>query len=133
MFRGGMFPPGHPFDEMMRGWMGPEAANQYAAECASFQEIHKGAEAAAKAAHEKAHEAASAAAAGNAAAANSHADYLRNMGEFIAAAMDPFGINVDVSVETPDGVKTKVSSSSSTTSSSTSTTTKVGEEKMNVD
>jgi len=112
--------------------MGPEAANQYAADSATFQEgIHKAAEAAAKAAHEKAHEAASAAA-GNA-AANSHADYLMNMGGLIAAAMDPFGINVDVSVETPDGVKTKVSSSSSTTSSSTSTTTKDGEEKMNVD
>merc|ERR1719391_1893143 len=45
--------------------------------------------------------------------------------------MDPFGINVDVSVETPEGVKTKVSSSSTTTSSTT--TTKDGQEEMNVD
>jgi len=109
----------------MRGWMGPEAAAAGdAANSATFQEqMNKTAEAI----HNAAHQAATAQAASDTAAN----DYLMNMGGIIAAAMDPFGINVDVSVETPDGVKTKVSSSSTTTSSTT--TTKDGEEEMNVD
>jgi len=52
--------------------------------------------------------------------ATSPNEYLKNLGSQVAAALDPFGINVDISVETPAGVKTKVASSSSSSSSTTS-------------
>lgn len=123
---GDMFPNGHPFGEMMKGWMGPEAAGNYEAGPsgeagkAAHEKAHKEAEAAAKAAHEAAHEAAKAAAE---AASNVNAEYLMNMGEWVAAAMDPFGINVDISVETPDGVRTKVASTSASSASSTTAAT----------
>ena len=40
---------------------------------------------------------------------NSHFEnHLASLGNMVAQAMDPFGINVDVSIETPDGNRTKV-------------------------
>merc|ERR1719219_2206527 len=46
------------------------------------------------------------------------ADYLKNMGTFVAAALDPYGINVQVDIETPEGKRETVSSSRSTATSS---------------
>jgi len=43
-------------------------------------------------------------------------------------AMDPFGINVDVSIETPEGVRTKVASSSATSTATSTKTTTAAEE-----
>jgi len=58
-------------------------------------------------------------------------DYLRNVGQAMAMAMDPFDINVDVSIETPEGVRTKVASrSASSTTTSTKTTTSAGDEEV---
>merc|ERR1712200_300795 len=90
----------------------------------------------AKAMHEAAHAAAvnaSQAAAAVAAAfggdVNEHQnDYLRNVGQAMAMAMDPFGINVDVSIETPEGVRTKVASSSATSTATSTKTTTAAEE-----
>jgi len=78
----------------------------------------------AKAIHEALHQAALASAntAGEGASTTGNQEYLRNFGNIVAMAMDPFGIDVDVSVETPDGVRTKVASTSAT-STTTSTTT----------
>lgn len=139
---------------MMNGWMGPEPTGNPTADAAAHAEAArkaheaavkraeaagtfaheaamKGAEAASKAAHEAAQGAAAAAAgaAGPQGQQGQGAEaYLMNMGSLIAAAMDPFGINVDISVETPDGVKTNVASSSSTTSSTTTSSDKKEEE-----
>jgi len=101
---------------MMEGWMGPGCQPPTGDEARAAHD-------AAKAAHDAAHKAASeaaTAAAGAQAAGNFNEAYLRNMGNFVAAALDPFGVNVDVSIETDDGVRTKVSSSSSSSTSSSS-------------
>merc|ERR1719219_1906801 len=57
------------------------------------------------------------------------ADYLKNMGTFVAAALDPYGINVQVDIETPEGKRETVSSSHSTVTSSSSSTNKEEAEK----
>ena len=147
MFRfpmGAGMPGGNPWEAMMSGWMGPPPpagadATAHEAAAKAHEAAMKRAEAASKAAHEAAHKAAaagaSASAAGSAGAASQ--DYLMNMGNLIAAAMDPFGINVDISVETPEGVRTNVSSSSTTTTTSSSSEKKAAkettEEKMDED
>merc|ERR1711963_250107 len=66
----------------------------------------------AKAAHEQAHSAAQAAGAASAAGAafsfptlNGSEDYLQNVGNFVAAALDPLGIDVKIDIETPEGRK----------------------------
>jgi sequestosome 1 len=46
------------------------------------------------------------------------AEYLKNVGNFVAAALDPFGIDVQVNVETPEGTKQEASNSTSVSSSS---------------
>merc|ERR1711963_1226567 len=72
----------------------------------------KAAEERAKAAHEQAHSAAQAAGAASAAGAafsfptlNGSEDYLQNVGNFVAAALDPLGIDVKIDIETPEGRK----------------------------
>jgi len=146
---------GGGWEAMMNGWMGPEPTGNPTADAAAHAEVArkaheaavkraeaagtfahaaamKEAEAASKAAHEAAQGAAAAAAAGAAGPQGQQGQgaeaYLMNMGSLIAAAMDPFGINVDISVETPDGVKTNVASSSSSSTSSTTTSSDKKEE-----
>merc|ERR1719443_1796452 len=97
---------------------------------------HEEATNAAKAAHEQAH--AAAAAAANASAALNAAfegvnltgseDYLKNVGNFVAAALDPLGIDVKIDIETPEGRKSCQVSSATSSSSSTTTTVEDKEE-----
>merc|ERR1711963_959909 len=48
-------------------------------------------------------------------------DYLQNVGSFVAAALDPLGIDVKIDIETPEGRKScHVSRQASTASTSTS-------------
>jgi len=70
------------------------------------EQAHAAAEAMASAAHEAAaaaaHQAAAAAAAAAAMSnAGSSAEYLKNVGNFVSAALDPLGIDVQVHVDTP--------------------------------
>merc|ERR1711915_342091 len=135
---------GPAFDAMMRGWMGdqsgnpqPESSSQEAnLHSAEHQQAHETAFEAAQEAHEQAHHAASAAAAAAAAAAtasqdahqaafeqfattmNGNAEYLKNVGTFVAAALDPLGIDVQVDIETPEGQRRTVQTASSSSSSS---------------
>merc|ERR1712062_883032 len=71
-------------------------------------------------AHAQAHSEAQAAA-GAAAFLTGSADYLQNVGSFVAAALDPLGIDVKIDIETPEGRKScHVSRQASTASASTS-------------
>jgi len=125
---------GPTFEAMMQGWMGGmgEAGAQAGAQAQpkageAHQEAHQEATAEAKAAHQFAHEAAQAAAqdahsAAHAAAQAAQAaeeafaaagmaegsgeEYLQRVGDLVAAALDPLGIDVQVDVETPDGQRT---------------------------
>merc|ERR1711994_468289 len=90
---------------------------------------------AAEAAHQQAHQAAAGAAAAAAAAASADEainsamgglsmsgseDYLKNVGNFVAAALDPLGIDVKIDIETPEGRKScHVSRQTSTTTEQT--------------
>ena len=101
------------FDAMMRGWMGEQGDSAHQT---AHQTAHENAAKTAADAHKKAHEAATEA---SEAAAEAHsaafeqfaanmtgsADYLQNVGNFVAAALDPLGINVTVDIETPEGEK----------------------------
>merc|ERR1712072_1657695 len=65
-----------------------------------------------------------------------NADYLKNVGTFVAAALDPLGIDVQVDIETPEGNRDTVKSSTRSTSSSSSQTVgqqDIGEKKKVVD
>merc|ERR1712173_80565 len=56
-------------------------------------------------------------------------DYLKNVGNFVAAALDPLGIDVKIDIETPEGRKScHMTSATSSSSSSTTTTTAEKEE-----
>jgi len=135
---------GPAFDAMMRGWMGEhptgDQENQQQSNISTnhnfeHQNTHEAAFEAAQEAHEQAHNAANEAAAAAAAAQEAHnaafqefsgmtvtgnADYLKNVGSFVAAALDPLGIDVQVDIETPDGNRDTVKSSTRSTSSSSS-------------
>merc|ERR1712072_939468 len=102
------------------------------------QNAHEAAFEAAQEAHEQAHNAANEAAAAAAAAQEAqnaafqefsgmtmtgNADYLKNVGTFVAAALDPLGIDVQVDIETPEGNRDTVKSSTRSTSSSSSSST----------
>jgi len=132
------------FEAMMRGWMGEQFSEghtqneQMHASGGSHEEAHAAASDAAKGAHDQAHAAAqeAAAAAHEAAAAAAHeavaaaaasaagcnmsgmsspSEYLQNVGNFVAAALDPLGIDVQVDIETPDGNRNTVKASSAET------------------
>jgi len=120
---------------MMNGWTGELPANsgqerkaetgedqqQQQQHQDKHQEAVKAAEEAAKQAHAQAHSEAQAAA-GAAAFLTGSADYLQNVGSFVAAALDPLGIDVKIDIETPEGRKScHVSRQASTASASAST------------
>ena len=115
--RGGWAAAGPAWSAMMRGWTGEQpTSNSQEKSGEKHQETHeeavKAAEERAKAAHEQAHSAAQAAGAASAAGTafsfptlNGSEDYLQNVGNFVAAALDPLGIDVKIDIETPDGRK----------------------------
>merc|ERR1719209_1986473 len=139
---------GPAFDAMMSGWMGDQVMGAPGHKTGgnqskSHQKAHKAAFEAAKEAHEEAHNAAHEAAAS--ASSSQHesnnaafdqfatmtgsADYLQNIGNFVAAALDPLGIDVQVDIETPEGTRNTVKSSTkSTSSSSSSSSSSINEE-----
>merc|ERR1719178_503455 len=117
---------------MMQGWMGEhpqqpgaardsaagDHANAHAEAQASAANVHASAHSAAQAAAGDAHTAAHAAAQAAQAAEEAFAaagmpegsgeEYLQRVGDFVAAALDPLGIDVQVDVETPGGQRTTV-------------------------
>merc|ERR1712226_76015 len=118
---------GPTFEAMMQGWMGehpqqPGAAGDHANAHAEAQasaanahaSAHSAAQAAAGDAHTAAHAAAQAAQAAEEAFTaagmpeGSGEEYLQRVGDFVAAALDPLGIDVQVDVETPGGQRTTV-------------------------
>ena len=122
---------GPTFEAMMQGWMGEHPQQPGAAPGAAggHQNAHAEAQASAASAHAAAHSAAQAAAgdahtAAHAAAQAAQAaeeafaaagmpegsgeEYLQRVGNFVAAALDPLGIDVQVDVETPGGQRTTV-------------------------
>merc|ERR1719273_774917 len=121
----------------MQGWMGEHPQQPGAAPGAAggHQNAHAEAQASAASAHAAAHSAAQAAAgdahtAAHAAAQAAQAaeeafaaagmpegsgeEYLQRVGDFVAAALDPLGIDVQVDVETPGGQRTTVKPSAKT-------------------
>merc|ERR1712112_483443 len=137
-------------DAMMKGWAGdcssaeansnPQAKDSTASNDGATPSAHAEAHSAAHAAHSAAHAAHSAAqaAATNDFAAMNNAfsgmtmtgseDYLKNVGNFVAAALDPLGIDVKIDIETPEGRKSCQVSSATSSSSSTTTTVEDKEE-----
>merc|ERR1712088_65085 len=129
---------GPTFEAMMQGWMGeqpgqpggaaPGAAGDHhdahaqaqASASNAHASAHSAAQAAAQDAHSAAHAAAQAAQAAEEAFAaagmpeGSGEEYLQRVGDFVAAALDPLGIDVQVDVETPGGQRTTVKPSAKT-------------------
>merc|ERR1719153_1451551 len=138
---------GPAFDAMMRGWMGEQptgdqANQQQSNNTTNHSFEHQNEAAAAAAAAQEAQNAAFQEFSGMTMTGN--ADYLKNVGTFVAAALDPLGIDVQVDIETPEGnrdtVKSSTRSTSSSSSSSTSSSTSqtvgqqdIGEKKKDVD
>merc|ERR1719516_931292 len=113
---------------MMNGFMGEgaQATNAHAEKKDNAHEkAHSAAADAAKKAHDAAHKAATAE--NEAANKETSEEYLQNVGSFVAAALDPLGIDVQVCIESKDGEKQTVSASSSSSSSTSSMVN--GEEK----
>merc|ERR1712112_635910 len=113
-------------DAMMKGWAGdcssaetnsnPQAKDSTASNDGATSSAHAEAHSAAHAAHS----AAQAAATNDFAAMNNafsgmtmtgSEDYLKNVGNFVAAALDPLGIDVKIDIETPDGKQSTQTSS----------------------
>jgi len=118
---------GPTFEAMMQGWMGEhpqqpghagDHVNAHAEAQASAANAHAFAHSAAQAAADDAHTAAHAAAQAAQAAEEAFAaagmpegsgeEYLQRVGDFVAAALDPLGIDVQVDVETSGGQRTTV-------------------------
>merc|ERR1719228_1125583 len=105
---------GPTFEAMMQGWMGEQPGQPGGAApgaAGDHQDAHAQAQASASNAHASAHSAAQAAAEAFAAAGmpeGSGEEYLQRVGDFVAAALDPLGIDVQVDVETPGGQRTTV-------------------------
>jgi len=132
--RGGWAGAGPAWAAMMSGWTGeqqPAGSSQENKTGQDHQNSHeesvKAAQQAAKEAHEQAHSAAQAAGAAGAAFLSGSEDYLQNVGSFVAAALDPLGIDVKIDIETPEGRKScHVSRQAST---ATTASTSAGQEK----
>eukprot|EP00092_Neocalanus_flemingeri_P074026 GFUD01091485.1.p1 GENE.GFUD01091485.1~~GFUD01091485.1.p1 ORF type:complete len:314 (+),score=104.10 GFUD01091485.1:78-944(+) len=141
---------GPAFDAMMRGWMGEQTmghqgnkteGNANTNHASEHQQAHEAASGAAKQVHEQAHNAANEASASAAqdeqndafeqmVAMTGSAEYLQEVGNFVAAALDPLGIDVQVDIETPEGNRNTVrSSAQSTSASSSSSSSSNGEDK----
>merc|ERR550525_569832 len=129
--RGGWAGAAPAWAAMMSGWTGeqqtpPNTSQEKKAETGEaehqqeHQEFVKMAEEAARQAHAQAHSAAQAA--GAAGLLSGSEDYLQNVGSFVAAALDPLGIDVKIDIETPEGRK------SCHVSRQTSTSTSAGQE-----
>merc|ERR1719225_1851120 len=114
---------------MMSGWTGEQQQQQQQQqekkaergedEKKQHQESVKAAEEAAQA--HSAAQAAAASAAFSFPTMTGPEDYLQNVGSFVAAALDPLGIDVKIDIETPEGRKScHVSRQASTASTSTS-------------
>merc|ERR1719412_1806626 len=105
---------GPTFEAMMQGWMGEQPGQPGGAApgaAGDHQDAHAQAQASASNAHASAHSAAQAAAEALAAAGmpeGSGEEYLQRVGDFVAAALDPLGIDVQVDVETLGGQRTTV-------------------------
>jgi len=117
----------------MKGWLGHtdeptnntgDSSQAQASAEAAHESAHAAAQTAAEAAHQTAHAAAAAAAQATKAAEEAlaaagipksrNSDYLQQVGDFVAAALDPLGIDVQVDVESPGGERTTIKPSSST-------------------
>merc|ERR1712018_657981 len=95
------------------------------------QESVKAAQEAAQQAHAQAHSAAQAA--GAAAFLSGSEDYLQNVGSFVAAALDPLGIDVKIDIETPEGRKScHVSRQTSSASAEASTSQETEKEDVGI-
>jgi len=128
--RGGWAGAAPAWAAMMSGWTGEQqqpansgqekkAETGEAQQHQEHQEFVKIAEEAARQAHAEAHSAAQAA--GAAGLLSGSEDYLQNVGSFVAAALDPLGIDVKIDIETPEGRKScHVSRQASSASASTS-------------
>lgn len=120
------------FDAMMKGWTGAgaEGWSQHAEQHAkAMEEAMKAHEAEVKAHQETTKQAASASAEASTEALSAafsglgmtgSEDYLKNVGSYVAAALDPLGIDVKIDIETPEGrqschVTRQSSSATSTT------------------
>ena len=157
---GGVGGWGPIMEALVQGWTGGNmpASGQEAATAAAAahesahaaaQAAHNSAHAAAQAAHNSAHSAAhsaskaahdaamtaAAAAAGATNAAHvstfSGADYLKNVGNFVAAALDPFGIDVLVEIENAMGERQKVGGVDSNSASASTSEEKKAEQQEN--
>jgi len=121
---------GPAFEAMMSGWTGEQPSGNQEGKSnhdSEHKQAHDAAYEAAQEAHAQAHNAANNAANADQEAQNAgfatmsgSADYLQNVGNFVAAALDPLGIDVQVDIETPEGTRSTVKSSTSSTSSSSS-------------
>merc|ERR1711913_115479 len=91
------------------------------------EELMKAAEEAARQSHAEAHSSASAAF--SFPTMTGPEDYLQNVGSFVAAALDPLGIDVKIDIETPEGRKScHVSRQTSSASAEASAETSSGQE-----
>merc|ERR1711923_169862 len=90
----------------------------------THEEAVKAAQEASKEAHEQAHSAAF-----SFPTMTGPEDYLQNVGSFVAAALDPLGIDVKIDIETPEGRKScHVSRQTSSASAEASAEASSGQE-----
>jgi archaellum component FlaG (FlaF/FlaG flagellin family) len=126
-------------EALVQGWTGgnmPTSTQEAAAAAAAaateaHESVHAATHAAATAAAKAAHDATIAAATAANVAVSSPgasfggADYLKNVGNFVAAALDPFGIDVLVEIENAKGERQTVGSVSGSSSTAASEQEKV--------
>merc|ERR1712063_14690 len=141
MGQGGAWAAAAPaFDAMMKGWTGAGAEGwaQHAEQHAkAMEEAMKAHEASTKANAEAAKAASTASAEAGTEALNSGSglgvtgseDYLQSVGSYVAAALDPLGIDVKIDIETPEGRKS-CHVTRQTSSATSSTTQEAAEEKV---